>query len=223
FRAALTGNGIKLIAEIKPSSPSRGRLTELEAVKIARVYRQESPSAISVLTDKKYFGQSLSVLKQVRMVVDKPLLRKDFIIDPYQVYESAAAGADAILLIAAILPPKKLMELHDLALQLEMDSLVEIHSESELESLPFQPPLLGINNRRLDGDLSTDLAVTEHLAGLVGSGTVLVSESGIKRFEDIRRLQKPGNVNAVLVGTSLLEDVKNTAQLRHRIRNLMSP
>jgi indole-3-glycerol phosphate synthase len=174
------------------------------------------------LTDKKYFGQDLPVLKQVRMIVNKPLLRKDFIIDPYQVYEAASVGADAILLIAAVLSSEKLEELHNLAARLNLDALVEIHSLPELEKLTFKPPLLGINNRRLDGNLNTDIAVTENLAEKVDPDTVLVSESGIHNFEDIQRLKKIGRVNAILVGTALLDGVEDSKQLRTRINKLMT-
>jgi len=220
LREALGEDGIQLIAEIKPRSPSRGPITDLPAEEIARVYQQENPAAVSVLTDEKYFGQGLSTLKKVRMLLDKPVLRKDFIIDSYQLYEAAAAGADAVLLIANILSPAKLKEMYNLAGKLGLECLVEVHSEEEIKTLPLSPSILGINNRRLDGDFSTDLAVTEELVGIVPEKSLVVSESGINTAEDVRRLKKTGRVDAMLVGTALLDGVKNPRGLVERINKL---
>ncbi len=221
LRSALAGEGMQLIAEIKPRSPSRGKITDLPAEEIARVYQEEIPAAVSVLTDEKYFGQDLKTLKKVRMLLDKPILRKDFIIDPYQVYEAAAVGADAILLIANILSPGKLEQLHNLAHELQLECLVEVHSKEEIETLPLSPPVLGINNRILEGDFSTDLSVTEELIEQVPEDSLVVSESGIHDREDILRLHRAGGVEGVLVGTALLEDTKNTEEIVERIRSLI--
>ncbi len=222
FRDALRGEGISLIAEIKPRSPSSGRLTDLPAPEIARIYEQEKTAAVSVLTDRPFFGQGLETLRRLRGVLSKPILRKDFLIDPYQVYEAAEAGADAVLLIAAILEPGRLKELHECARERGLDVLVEVHSGRELHELGWTPPLLGINNRSLEGDFSTDLAVTEDLAPRVDETTVLVSESGIHTSEDLKRLSGLDRVDAVLVGTSLLEGATDVEQIRTRVRELMN-
>ena len=223
FREALAGEKISLIAEIKPQAPSAGELTNLPAVRIARVYEEEDAvSAVSCLTDKEYFGQGLDTLRTIKTVLRKPVLRKDFILDPYQVYQSRVWGADAILLIASILKPSQLQELHGLTQELGMDALVEIHGRDEWKKLSFQPRITGINNRTLDGDFQTDLSVTENLAPEITNKTLLVSESGIKESADVKRLRKISNLNAILVGSSLLENAQSADQVRSRVRDLMS-
>ena len=221
FQKAIGDDKIDLIAEIKPCSPSAGRITALAPEEIAAVYSRSLPAALSILTDEQFFGQGLDVLKKLRKKVSKPILRKDFIIDPYQVYEAAAVGADAILLIANILSPGKLEQLHNLAHELQLECLVEVHSKEEIETLPLSPPVLGINNRILEGDFSTDLSVTEELIEQVPEDSLVVSESGIHDREDILRLHRAGGVEGVLVGTALLEDTKNTEEIVERIRSLI--
>jgi len=214
FFTAVTRSSSKLlnvIAEVKRASPSAGVIREdFDPVAIARQYAAAGADALSVLTDREYFQGHLDYLRAVRAAVELPVLRKDFIIDPWQVYESRAAGADAILLIAAILPPGELMDLLILATELRMTVLVEVHTADELlrlRSLVGFPhgsySLLGINNR----DLSTfqvDLGTTLRLAGLAGEGVPIVSESGIKTRQDIQRLARAG-VKAVLIGQTLMQ------------------
>jgi indole-3-glycerol phosphate synthase len=200
---------LALIAEIKRASPSKGLLrTNFAPLDLARLYRQNGASAISVLTDERYFGGHLDHLH--RIAADflasgprLPLLRKDFICDPYQVYESRAAGADAILLIAAYLEPDCLQELHALALSLGMAPLVEIHSQDELISaLKCDPILVGINNRDLT-DFSVNLETTLRLRSLIPAGICLVAESGIHSREDMEMLAST-EVDAILVGEAIV-------------------
>lgn len=222
FISSLQGDEIDLIAEIKPKAPSAGQLTDLDPTKIAWVYEEETcVSGVSCLTDEPYFGMTLDEFRKVRGVLSKPLLRKEFIIDPFQVYQSAVAGADAVLLIASVLSADKIQSLRDLVLELGMLPLVEIHSIEEWNALPFTPQLLGINNRTLEGDFSTDLAVTERIAPDIPSDVTVVSESGIEENRDIRRLTHCEPVDAVLVGTSILQGVKDHEDVRERVRNLM--
>lgn len=222
FRAALETGGLELISEIKPKAPSAGKLTDLDPSKIAWVYQEECPAAVSVLTDEPYFGMTLDDFRRVRGILRKPILRKEFIIDPFQVHRSAAMGADAILLIASVLQPDQMEQLRELASDYNLQCLVEIHSLEEWKSLPFEPELLGINNRTLEGDFSTDLAVTERIAPEIPGHVTIVSESGIETHEDIRRLSRVDGVEAVLVGTSLLQSANSPDEVRNRIRDLMN-
>lgn len=218
---ALSGEGLALMAEIKPRAPSAGRLTDLPAGTVARIYEEEGVHAVSVLTDEPFFGQGLEALEEVREVLTRPVLRKEFILDEYQVYETAAAGADALLLIASILPPGKLESLRARAESLGLDVLVEVHTRRELESLESMPALLGINNRTLEGDFGVDLGVTERLAPEVPASTVLVSESGITGPEDLARLANVEGVDAVLVGTALLRGADDPEVVRERVRRFL--
>jgi len=207
FTAALRGPGVKLIAEVKKASPSKGVIRQdFDPVQIARAYSQNGAAAISVLTDGKFFGGSLGHLSQIRKRLGEdapPLLRKDFIIDPYQVYESRAYGADAILLIAAILSRNELGELLSLARSLGMACLLEVHNESELETaLKTEAQVIGMNNRDLK-TMKTDIGVTARLRPLVPPGRIVVSESGIHTRADVMMLGRLG-VNAVLIGESLM-------------------
>ncbi|MBI2979550.1 MAG: indole-3-glycerol phosphate synthase TrpC [Chloroflexi bacterium] len=207
FAAALRGNGIRLIAEVKKASPSRGVIrADFEPVAIAKTYADNGASAISVLTESRYFQGSINDLKDIRDALrDKkiPLLRKDFIVDPYQVHESRAYGADALLLIVAILTPQKLEELLRLSHQLGMKCLVEVHNEAEMAiALQSKARIIGINNRNLR-DFTIDITTTERLRPLVPRDRIVVSESGIKDHGDIEKLTQWG-VDAVLIGESLL-------------------
>ncbi|GAB4265562.1 indole-3-glycerol phosphate synthase TrpC [Thermincola ferriacetica] len=197
-----------LIAEIKKGSPSKGIIrADFDPVEIAKVYTASGAAAISILTDEKFFFGSSAYLQAVRKVTDLPLLRKDFIIDPWQVYESRCLGADLILLIAAALDDKMLPELFDLATELGMECLVEIHSEEEYERVKGLPlHLLGINNRDLQ-TFQTDLNTTVNLCGKIrdSKGCKIVSESGINNGNDVKFLKSHG-VDAVLVGESLMRE-----------------
>ena len=203
---ALTGDGIRLIAEVKKASPSRGLLSpDFDPVRLAGTYVANGAAAVSCLTDPRFQGElaHLSDIKQSRASASAPVLRKDFIFDPYQVYEARAAGADGILLIVAILEPSQLGELLELAHSLGMECLVETHDEGELETaVKAGAEIIGINNRDLH-TFTTDLAVTRRLAPMVPGGKVVVSESGIFTRDDLDLLAR-ANVNAVLVGEALV-------------------
>jgi len=217
FASALRGDHIQLIAEVKKASPSKGVIRpDFNPVEIAQTYASTGASAISVLTEAKYFQGSLDYLKDIRNALRNnslPLLRKDFICDPYQVYESRAYGADSLLLIVAILTPERLEELLKLSHELGMSCLVEVHNETELETaLENQASIIGINNR----DLSTftvDLATTERLRPLIPPDRIVVSESGIKNRSDMVRLRQWG-VDAVLIGESLMSAPDVAAKMK---------
>jgi indole-3-glycerol phosphate synthase len=213
--ARLEANGpIAVIAEVKRRSPSKGLIrADFDPVAIALAYAGNGAAAISVLTDERFFGGELVYLSSIRHAVNVPLLRKDFIIDPYQVFQSRAAGADALLLIVAALAPSQLGELLSLTHELHMTALVEAHTAAELETaVSLGAHIVGINNRDLATFL-TDLAVTERLAPLVPTGTLLVSESGINMHADLKRVQACGTA-AVLVGESLMRETDVSQALR---------
>ena len=204
FAHTLEGTQTRLIAEIKRASPSRGTLCpDFNPVELAKKYVQGGAAAISVLTEANYFKGSIDHLAAIREEINLPLLRKDFIFDPYQVYESRAYGADALLLIVAILSQEQLEELLSLSHNLGLSCLVEVHSEGEVErALRSQAKIIGINNR----DLSTftiDINTTRRLLPLIPRGRIVVSESGIRSRKDIEKLKGWG-VNAVLVGEALV-------------------
>ena len=207
FAAALRGDTVRLIAEVKKASPSRGIICpDFNPVRIARIYADNGATAISVLTEPKYFLGSLEYLRDIKKALaDKPLplLRKDFIIDPYQVYEARAYGADCVLLIAAILSPKKLGELLQLSRQLGMMNLVEIHNEAELDTaIKYGASIIGINNRDLTS-FEVDLKTTSKLRPLIPPDRITVSESGIKNRQDMQKLKEWG-INAALIGEALM-------------------
>lgn len=203
--AALRGDCVALIAEVKCASPSRGLLSsDFAPVMIAASYAHNGAAAISVLTDEDFFRGSLSYLSAIRRAVELPLLRKDFIIDAYQVYEGRAAGADAILLIAAALADWQLRELYALTLEQGMTPLVEVHNENEMErALELGAGLIGINNRDLK-TFHVDLGTTGRLARMVDEDTLLVAESGIFTAADVRAMGDLG-ADAILVGESLVK------------------
>jgi indole-3-glycerol phosphate synthase len=204
FREALTRPGISLIAEHKRRSPSAGPIREDTSVEeVARAYELGGAAALSVLTEPSHFGGSLDDLRGARAVTHLPVLRKDFVVDPYQVVESAAAGADAILLIVAALEPDDLLELHREALALDLDVLVEVHDEEELEiALGVEAEVIGINNRDL-GDFTVDIERTYELLSDVPAGKTVVSESGFSTREQLDELDRVG-VDAVLIGETLM-------------------
>ena len=204
FKAALRGRGIKLIAEVKKTSPSRGVLVvDFDPTALALTYMRCGAAAISVLTEATHFQGSPEHLEKIREKVGLPLLRKDFIFDEYQIYESAAIGADAILLIASILSASKLKTLLDLSHRIGLACLVEAHDEKDMaKALKSGAEIIGINNRDLK-TFKTDIETTHKLRELVPAGKIVVSESGIRTAEDIKKLKAFG-VNAVLIGEALL-------------------
>ncbi len=215
--SALRGDHIRLIAEVKKASPSRGIIRpDFNPVEIAEIYTGNGASAISVLTEVKYFQGSLDYLKNIKSVLgDKgpPLLRKDFISDPYQVYESRVYGADGLLLIVAILTPERLEELLGLSHEMGMSCLVEVHNEAELEiALRSRAGIIGINNRDLN-TFTVDLGTTGRLRPLIPPGRIVVSESGIKNHNDMEKLRKWG-VDAVLIGESLMSAPDIAARMK---------
>ena len=206
FASALSGKHIKLIAEVKKASPSRGVIRpDFNPVEIAQTYAGSGAVAISVLTEAKYFQGSLDYLRDIRKALGSrlPLLRKDFLCDPYQVYESRAYGADSLLLIVAILTPEKLQELLRLSHELNMSCLVEVHNKAELEiALNSGARVIGINNRNLS-TFDVDITTTERLRPLIPRDRIVVSESGIRSRNDVKKLMDWG-VNAVLIGEALV-------------------
>ena len=202
---ALRGDSLRLIAEVKRASPSKGVLcANLDPLKLAGTYVQCGAAAISVLTESRYFQGSQEDLEIIKQhFPSTPLLRKDFILKPYQIFESRAWGADAVLLIAAILDDNELKELLSLSQERGMQCLVEVHSEGELEkALACDAKIIGINNRNLD-TMAVDINVTKKLRPLVPPGHIVVSESGIKGREDIQKLREWG-IDAVLIGEALV-------------------
>ena len=200
------GGTVSLLAEVKRKSPSKGVLrADFDPAALARAYAKAGADAISVLTDGPFFGGGLDHLRAVREAVPLPVLRKDFIVDPYQVAEARAAGADAVLLIVGALPRRRLDDLLAEVHAWGMDALVEVHTEAELErALAAGARLVGINNRDLH-TFETSLEVTMRLAGQVPDDVTLVSESGIRSREDVQRLAAAG-VDAILVGERLVTD-----------------
>ena len=212
------GWGLALIAEVKKASPSKGVIRpDFDPVAIARAYFEGGASCLSVLTDERYFQGHLSYLAAIREAVPLPLLRKDFLIDPAQIYEARLAGADAILLIVAAIPsPARLAEMRFVAESLGMDALVEVHDERELEiAVESGATLMGVNNRDLR-TFQVDLAVFERLAPLFPPGTVTVAESGIFTPADVARVGRAG-ADAVLVGESLMRETDVAAATRRLV------
>ena len=204
FAAALKGSELKLIAEVKKASPSKGvMVTDFDHLKLARTYENNGAAAISVLTDEKYFQGKIEYLSEISRVVSIPVLRKDFIIDKYQLYESAAYGADAVLLITAVLTPEQLESFLKLSKTLQLDCLVEVHDEKEVfKALLAGAEIIGINNRDL-ATFNVNTDTTRRLRMLVPQSQIVVSESGIHTKEDVRKMQEC-KVNAVLVGEALV-------------------
>ncbi|MFW6102608.1 MAG: indole-3-glycerol phosphate synthase TrpC [Chloroflexota bacterium] len=202
--SALKGDHIRLIAEVKQASPSRGMLiSNLNPIELAQTYAEGGATAISVLTEENYFLGSIEHLAAIREAVGLPLLRKDFIFDPYQVYESRAYGADALLLIAAILSQEQLKELISLSHSLALKCLVEVHNKGEVErAVLSEAEIIGINNRDLN-TFTIDITTTRRLRPLIPQERIVISESGIKSKRDIDKLGKWG-VNAVLIGEALV-------------------
>ena len=214
FSAALKKNiGAKnrIIAEVKKASPSKGIIRNVfDHVGIAKKYEENGAVAVSVLTDKKYFMGQTEYLNDIKNEISIPVFRKDFLFDPYQIYESKASGADALLLIAVLLDEKQLVDLIQLASELLLSVLVEVHTEKELEkALKADAQIIGINNRNLQ-TFNTDLKTTLNMIKHVPDSKTIVSESGISTFEDIIKLKQSG-VDTFLIGESLMR-AKNPGQ-----------
>ena len=216
FSGALLGDRVRLIAEVKKASPSRGFLCpDFDPVRLANAYVENGAAAISVLTDPRFQGTlgHLDMVKQAVVSRGIPVLRKDFVFKAYQVYEARAWGADAILLIVAILTPEKMTDLLALSCRLWMQCLVEVHTEQELKvALECGAEIVGINNRDLR-TFHTDLSPTQELAKLIPRGKVVVSESGISTKEDMLELKRLG-VHAALVGEALVTASDTGAKVR---------
>lgn len=218
FLRALAGHSeIRLIAEVKKASPSKGIIrADFDPVVIAQTYEANGAACASILTDESFFAGSLEYLRQIRQKVQIPLLRKDFILDPYQVYEARAAGADAVLLIAECLSASELKELNELIVSLGMVALIELYDEANLRAvLDSGTRLVGVNNRNLR-DFQVDLNHTIRMRKLMPAGITLVGESGIATRDDALLLQNAG-VNAMLVGESLMRQ----PDIGQAVRNLL--
>ncbi len=214
FSAALRGPRIRLIAEVKGASPSAGTIrAEFDPAGIAGAYAKAGAAAVSVLTDVRFFHGSDAHLTAVRRAVDVPVLRKEFVLEPYQVYETRALGADAVLLIVSLLPGGALADLQGLAAELGMAALVEVHTERDLErALAAQAPLIGINNRDLD-TLETTPEATRRLRPHIPPEVTVVAESGIEDRAQVEEMERLG-VHAVLVGTALMRAPDPGARVR---------
>jgi indole-3-glycerol phosphate synthase len=217
--SALQGNGIRLIAEIKKASPSRGVIrSDFDPVEIAKIYADNGAAAISVLTETRHFQGSIDHLNNIRRALSNklPLLRKDFIVDPYQIYESRAYGADSLLLIVAILKRQMLQELLNLSHEMNMSCLVEVHNEAEVEmAVESGAKIIGINNRDLN-TFNMDMSTTGKLRPLIPRDRIVVSESGIKNRGDIEELRRAG-ADAVLIGEYLM----SASDIAVRMRELL--
>ncbi|XOF32628.1 MAG: indole-3-glycerol phosphate synthase TrpC [Candidatus Electrothrix sp. YB6] len=215
MQALLDVPGVAIIAEAKKASPSKGVIRpDFDPCQIARNYKQGGAQAMSVLTDRDFFQGYIDYIPLVRKTVDLPVLRKDFIIDPLQIEEAAAFGADAILLIAAILATAQMQEFRLQAEEAGMDVLVEVHDEAELEkALAAESRLIGINNRNLN-DFTVDLETTFRLQRAIPAEIPVVSESGIASREDMIRLKGAG-ITAALIGESLMRSTEQGETLRH--------
>ncbi len=208
----LFDHGPALIAEVKPKSPSKGELSHVP-LEVADVYAKSAADAISVLTDERYFGGSMELLKQVRSRVKQPILRKDFIIDEYQVFETLLGGADAFLLIVNVLSGEKLTELMSLGTALGLDYIVEVHDKQEVEiALDSGAELIGINNRNLQ-TLDIDIGTTKELMEYIPRSVPVISESGIETVEEVRQVRSWG-VKGILVGTSILQSPDPLAKIQ---------
>ena len=214
FGRALAARQPAVIAEIKQASPSKGRLSaDYNPSATAQAYEQGGAAALSVLTDQKYFRGSLADMESARGAVSVPVLRKDFTIDPYQVHEAAAHGADAILLIAAILSEREMRDFRELAERYDMTALVEVHDEEELKpAVASGARVIGVNNRNLN-TFEVDLAVSLRLAERIPAGVLKVAESGIHSRADVERLHAAG-YQAFLVGEHLMKSADPAQALR---------
>lgn len=218
LREAASSDWTAIIAEVKKGSPSKGIIRQgFDPLEIAEIYQDNGATCLSVLTDEKFFLGHLRFLALIRETVSLPLLRKDFICDPYQIYEARAAGADAILLIASMLDLQQLWDFNAVAKDIHLDVLLEVHDEAEMEvALQTECSLIGVNNRNLR-TFATDLGTTGRLARMLPPDRLLVAESGINSRSDIVRLQKEG-AKAFLIGESLMRE----ADIGLKLQELLS-
>jgi indole-3-glycerol phosphate synthase len=214
FNEALVRPGLSLIAEFKRRSPSAGDISaEAEVTEQVQAYERGGAAALSVLTDERHFGGSLQDLREAMAACDLPILRKDFIVDSYQLYEAAVNGADAVLLIVRALDDRKLAELYEQARGLDLDCLVEVHNGEELQrALALDVDVIGINNRDLDAG-TVDVSTTYELITDVPAGKTVVAESGISSREELEELDRVG-VDAVLIGGALMSAPDPEAKTR---------
>jgi indole-3-glycerol phosphate synthase len=219
FARSLSGGTRRIIAEVKRSSPSKGLIrADFNPVAIARDYVDHGASAISVLTEERFFDGSLAYLEEIRAAVGVPLLRKDFIIDPYQLTEARSYGADAILLIAAALDPRFMRELREQATALLLDTVIAVHDEAELAAaLEAGAEIIGINNRDLK-TFQVSLATTQGLAPRIPVGTLAICESGIDQPEQINQVEAWG-IHAFLIGESLMRSPRPGMKLQELLRS----
>lgn len=219
LRAALSCSRSGIISEFKRRSPSKGWIHQNAApIDIVPAYAKAGASALSILTDEKFFGGQLKDIKSVRRGVNIPILRKDFIIDSYQLYQAKQIGADAVLLIASILSVDEYQKLLEKAHELNMEVLLEIHSEKELEYISPEVDVIGINNRNL-GSFVTDVENSFRLAELLPKDAILVSESGISDIETIRRLRKKG-FRGFLIGETFMRNDNPAEKLKEFIQEI---
>lgn len=213
FRQAISSKGFNIIGEVKKTSPSKGLIVEdFDVIKIAKKYNEMPVKAISVLTEKKFFMGSPEYIKQVKSVTAKAILRKDFIVDKYQIYETALLGCQGILLIAAVLGDD-LGEFYNLALELNIEPLVEVHNKEEIISaMALNPHIIGINNRNLN-TFNVNLETTAELIKYVNEDTIVISESGIKNESDIAYL-KSLNANGALIGEAFMIAMEDKNKLQ---------
>ena len=219
FAHALTGARRHIVAEVKKASPSKGLIrSDFNPIAIAKDYAAGGASAISVLTEERFFQGDLQYLEQIHGAVTVPLLRKDFILDPYQIDEAKSYGADAVLFIAAMLEPNVMREMREQAGELKMDALVEVHTEQELAAaIEAGAQLIGINNRDLN-TFKVSLGTTERLAPLVPQNTPAVCESGIDSLAQIRHVEKLG-IHAFLIGEALMRASQPGQKLRELLQD----
>ncbi|GAC1467579.1 MAG: indole-3-glycerol phosphate synthase TrpC [Desulfuromonadaceae bacterium] len=219
LREAVASDRTAIIAEVKKGSPSRGVIrADFDPLEVAGIYQDNGATCLSVLTDEKFFLGHLRYLALIRETVSLPLLRKDFICDPYQIFEARAAGADAILLIAAMLDLNQLREFHAVAKEINLDVLLEVHDEAEMEkALETDCTLIGVNNRNLR-TFVTDLGTTGRLARMLPAERFLVAESGINSRADIIRLQADG-ARAFLIGESMMREDEIGAKLQELLND----
>jgi indole-3-glycerol phosphate synthase len=218
FNEALVRPGLSLIAEFKRRSPSVGEIRPGAGIELVKAYEAGGAAALSILTDESNFGGSLDDLRAAREASDLPILRKDFTVDTYQLYESAVSGADAVLLIVAALDRDELARLHGEARALDLDCVVEVHDDEELDrALALDADVLGINNRDLE-DFSVDLRTTFELMPDVPAGKTVVSESGIAYREQLEELEEVG-VDAVLIGEALMRADDPETMIRELTRD----
>ena len=223
LRRNIEGGRAGVIAEVKKASPSKGLLrADFQPAEIARAYAAGGAACLSVLTDREYFQGSPDYLREARAACALPVLRKDFLVDPYQVFEAAAMGADCVLLIAAALDDARMVELEDCAVGLGLDVLVEVHDGDELErALRLRTPLLGINNRDLRS-FHTRLETTLDLLPRVPPGRIVVTESGIASAADVARMRSHG-VHAFLIGEAFMRRADPGAALRELFGDAVAP